>query len=72
MRKLAALALTAAAAATMVSTPAEAVEVCDPIFPRAICVYIADEREGCPPGYIRIGRLDNPVGGSILIVCALA
>lgn len=64
--------LTAAAAATLFSTPAQALEVCDPVVPRGVCVYIVDEREGCPPGYIMIRRIDNPVDGSVLIVRALA
>ena len=71
MRKLAALALSTAAVGTMFSTPAKAIEVCDPIIPRGICVYINDPRSFCPGGYRQILRVPNPLGGVILLVCVL-
>lgn len=71
MRKLTALALTAAAAATMFSTPAEAVEVCDPVIPRGICIYALDPRESCGGGYGQVLRVDNPLDGTVLLICAL-
>ena len=73
MRKLAALAVSTAAAATMFSTPAaQAVEVCDPIIPRGVCILVLDDAQNCGPGYDTVVRVPNLVtGGVVVAVCFL-
>ena len=72
MRKLVAAAIGAAAAATFVQAPsANAIEVCDPVIPRGICIYVLDAREFCPGGYSQVLRVDNPLDGTVLLICAL-
>lgn len=31
----------------------------------------SDDREFCPAGYQQLARIDNPLDGTVLLVCAL-